>query len=44
MELERSILQEVWGVRYFGTTRTLDQCVAQVRRRSATTAAPRNTC
>jgi len=27
------ILEEVWGVRYFGTTRTLDQCVAQVRKK-----------
>lgn len=28
-----TILEEVWGVRYFGTTRTLDQCVAQVRKK-----------
>lgn len=27
------ILEAVWGVKYFGTTRTLDQCVAQVRRK-----------
>ena len=27
------ILEEVWGVKYFGTTRTLDQCVAQVRKK-----------
>lgn len=27
------ILEEVWGVKYFGTTRALDQCVAQVRRK-----------
>ena len=27
------LLEEVWGVRYFGTTRTLDQCVAQVRKK-----------
>ncbi len=27
------ILEEVWGVRYFGTTRTLDQCIAQVRKK-----------
>lgn len=27
------ILEEVWGVQYFGTTRTLDQCVAQVRKK-----------
>lgn len=27
------ILEAVWGVRYFGTTRTLDQCVAQVRKK-----------
>jgi len=27
------ILDAVWGVRYFGTTRTLDQCVAQLRRK-----------
>jgi len=28
-----AILDAVWGVRYFGTTRTLDQCVAQLRRK-----------
>jgi DNA-binding response OmpR family regulator len=27
------LLNEVWGVQYFGTTRTLDQTVAQVRRK-----------
>ncbi|MEM9015754.1 MAG: response regulator transcription factor [Verrucomicrobiota bacterium] len=27
------ILEEVWGVQYWGTTRTLDQCVAQVRKK-----------
>lgn len=27
------ILEEVWGVKYFGTTRTLDQCIAQVRKK-----------
>ena len=27
------ILDAVWGIRYFGTTRTLDQCVAQLRRK-----------
>lgn len=27
------ILEDVWGVRYFGTTRALDQCVAQVRKK-----------
>lgn len=27
------ILEEVWGVKYFGTTRALDQCVAQVRKK-----------
>ncbi|MEM7603539.1 MAG: response regulator transcription factor [Verrucomicrobiota bacterium] len=27
------ILEAVWGVKYFGTTRTLDQCVAQVRKK-----------
>jgi DNA-binding response OmpR family regulator len=27
------ILDAVWGMQYFGTTRTLDQCVAQVRRK-----------
>ncbi|MCB1229655.1 MAG: response regulator transcription factor [Verrucomicrobiae bacterium] len=27
------ILDAVWGVRYFGTTRTLDQCVAQLRKK-----------
>lgn len=28
-----AILDAVWGVRYFGTTRTLDQCVAQLRKK-----------
>ncbi len=27
------ILDAVWGVKYFGTTRTLDQCVAQLRKK-----------
>lgn len=27
------LLEEVWGVKYFGTTRTLDQCIAQVRKK-----------
>lgn len=27
------ILEEVWGVKYFGTTRTLDQCIAQIRKK-----------
>lgn len=27
------ILEVVWGVKYFGTTRALDQCVAQVRKK-----------
>jgi len=27
------ILEAVWGVRYFGTTRALDQCVAQIRKK-----------
>ena len=27
------ILEKVWGVKYFGTTRTLDQCVAQIRKK-----------
>ncbi len=27
------ILDAVWGVKYFGTTRTLDQCVAQIRKK-----------
>lgn len=28
-----AILEAVWGVKYFGTTRALDQCIAQVRRK-----------
>lgn len=28
-----AILDAVWGVRYFGTTRTLDQCIAQLRKK-----------
>jgi len=28
-----AILEAVWGVRYFGTTRALDQCVAQLRKK-----------
>lgn len=28
-----AILDAVWGIRYFGTTRTLDQCVAQLRKK-----------
>ena len=27
------ILDAVWGVQYYGTTRTLDQCVAQLRKK-----------
>ncbi len=27
------ILDAVWGVKYFGTTRTLDQCIAQIRKK-----------
>jgi DNA-binding response OmpR family regulator len=27
------ILEAVWGMNYFGTTRTLDQCVAQLRKK-----------
>jgi len=27
------ILDAVWGIQYFGTTRTLDQCVAQLRKK-----------
>ncbi len=27
------ILEAVWGIKYFGTTRTLDQCIAQVRKK-----------
>ena len=27
------ILEAVWGVKYFGTTRTLDQCIAQIRKK-----------
>ncbi len=27
------ILEAVWGVKYFGTTRALDQCVAQIRKK-----------
>jgi DNA-binding response OmpR family regulator len=27
------LLDAVWGVKYFGTTRTLDQCVAQLRKK-----------
>ncbi len=29
-----AILDAVWGIRYFGTTRTLDQCVAQLRKQN----------
>jgi DNA-binding response OmpR family regulator len=29
------LLSEVWGYNYFGTTRTLDQCIVQVRRKLA---------
>lgn len=28
-----AILDAVWGIQYFGTTRTLDQCVAQLRKK-----------
>jgi DNA-binding response OmpR family regulator len=27
------LLSEVWGYNYFGTTRTLDQCIVQIRRK-----------
>jgi DNA-binding response OmpR family regulator len=27
------LLNEVWGYNYFGTTRTLDQCIVQIRRK-----------
>jgi DNA-binding response OmpR family regulator len=27
------LLNEVWGYQYFGTTRTLDQCVVQIRKK-----------
>jgi DNA-binding response OmpR family regulator len=29
------LLSEVWGYNYFGTTRTLDQCVVQIRKKLA---------
>lgn len=32
------LLQEVWGVSYFGTTRTLDQTIAQLRKKTGDTA------
>ena len=28
-----TLLEAVWGVRYFGTTRALDQCIAQLRKK-----------
>ncbi len=28
-----AILDAVWGIQYYGTTRTLDQCVAQLRKK-----------
>ena len=27
------LLNEVWGYNYFGTTRTLDQCIVQIRKK-----------
>jgi DNA-binding response OmpR family regulator len=27
------LLSEVWGYNYYGTTRTLDQCVVQIRKK-----------
>ena len=27
------LLNEVWGYNYYGTTRTLDQCIAQLRKK-----------
>jgi DNA-binding response OmpR family regulator len=27
------LLNEIWGYNYFGTTRTLDQCIVQIRRK-----------
>jgi DNA-binding response OmpR family regulator len=27
------LLSEVWGYNYFGTTRTLDQCIVQIRKK-----------
>ena len=29
------LLNEVWGYNYFGTTRTLDQCIVQIRKKLA---------
>src|SRR5687767_14864504 len=29
------LLSEVWGYNYFGTTRTLDQCIVQIRKKLA---------
>ena len=29
------ILNEIWGVEYYGTTRTLDQSIAQLRKKLA---------
>lgn len=34
-----AILDAVWGIRYFGTTRTLDQCIAQLRKKIGDTGA-----
>jgi len=31
------LLNEVWGYNYYGTTRTLDQVIVQLRKNSATT-------
>jgi DNA-binding response OmpR family regulator len=37
------LLNEVWGYNYFGTTRTLDQCIVQIRRKLGESAdAPRH--
>ncbi|HAV63372.1 MAG TPA: DNA-binding response regulator [Verrucomicrobiales bacterium] len=35
------LLNEVWGCGYFGTTRTLDQVIAQLRRKLGDTSPPR---
>jgi DNA-binding response OmpR family regulator len=35
------LLNEVWGYGYFGTTRTLDQVIAQLRRKLGDTSPPR---
>jgi DNA-binding response OmpR family regulator len=35
------LLNDVWGYNYFGTTRTLDQTIAQLRRKLGETSPPR---